>query len=301
MHWHLLSGLVAALRTEANVRLAVLFGSVARGEGSAISDVDLLVVLRRDDHRAQASHQHRLEHAVDRRVQLVSLEQASDAPMLLADVLRDGRVLVDRDGGHSCCSVAPLSYAGRARPPGASSERRGPPPTLLRAFAIRAAVNCPATARGGFSVTSHFASATSRPHYEALVTALGDTPAAEFGNAARLRTPAALTQHVYPIERAFEIICNYVAELNDLGLRAAGVTPEGTQRGNLRQLVELGVMSQALGLELDRAVTARNELTHDYPDVRAARLYNAAEALSAAAPLYATAYATWLRALGFGQ
>jgi len=43
-HWPLLEELVAALRTEPSVRLAVLFGSFARGESHAGSDIDLLVV-----------------------------------------------------------------------------------------------------------------------------------------------------------------------------------------------------------------------------------------------------------------
>src|SRR5438270_4891112 len=45
-HWSLLTALRAALRTERNVRLAVLFGSVARGTERAHSDLDVLVVLR---------------------------------------------------------------------------------------------------------------------------------------------------------------------------------------------------------------------------------------------------------------
>lgn len=96
-HWRLLGELVQALRTQANVRLAVLFGSVARGNESPDSDLDVLVRLRRDDYRARASVLDRLEAASGRRVQLVSLEQARGAPLLLADVLRDGRVLVDRE------------------------------------------------------------------------------------------------------------------------------------------------------------------------------------------------------------
>jgi len=44
-HWPLLRELRAALRTEPNVRLAVLFGSLASGRGSERSDVDLLVEL----------------------------------------------------------------------------------------------------------------------------------------------------------------------------------------------------------------------------------------------------------------
>lgn len=96
-HWPLLGGLVQALRTHPNVRLAVLFGSVARGDEESGSDLDVLVRLRRDDHRARAALVDRLESASGRRVQLVSLDQAREAPLLLADVLRDGRVLVDRD------------------------------------------------------------------------------------------------------------------------------------------------------------------------------------------------------------
>src|SRR6202035_4822204 len=45
-HWPTISRLRAALRTEPNVSLAVLFGSVARGDDNKESDVDLLVGLR---------------------------------------------------------------------------------------------------------------------------------------------------------------------------------------------------------------------------------------------------------------
>lgn len=96
-HWSLLGTLVQALRTQPNVRLAVLFGSVARGDEGAGSDLDVLVRLRRDDYLARAELIDRLESVSGRRVQLVSLDQAREAPLLLADVLREGRVLVDRE------------------------------------------------------------------------------------------------------------------------------------------------------------------------------------------------------------
>lgn len=93
--WHLLSLLRQAFRTEPTVALAVLFGSAAHGEMHSRSDVDVLVALREGvDTRALAS---RLSGRLGLRVQLVSLEDARRAPLLLAEVLRDGRVLVDRE------------------------------------------------------------------------------------------------------------------------------------------------------------------------------------------------------------
>jgi predicted nucleotidyltransferase len=44
-HWPLLRDLRDALRTEPNVRLALLFGSQATGEATDRSDIDLLVDL----------------------------------------------------------------------------------------------------------------------------------------------------------------------------------------------------------------------------------------------------------------
>jgi len=96
-HWPLLRGLRAALRTERDVRLAVLFGSTATGEDTERSDVDLLVVRRRGGERAPASLRRRLEDALGRRVHLVRLDDARRSAGLLADVLEEGRVIVDRD------------------------------------------------------------------------------------------------------------------------------------------------------------------------------------------------------------
>jgi predicted nucleotidyltransferase len=97
-HWELLSGLRTALRTERTVRLAVLFGSTAVGDDEEASDVDLLVVRRTSTPLALAGVKRRLRRALDRPVDVVDLEQAETMPTLLADVLREGRVLIDRDG-----------------------------------------------------------------------------------------------------------------------------------------------------------------------------------------------------------
>jgi predicted nucleotidyltransferase len=97
-HWELLLKLRTALRTERAARLVVLFGSTATGEDHGSSDVDLLVVHNENGPRSLARLQMRLRSALGRPVDVVGLEQAETMPTLLADVLREGRVLVDRDG-----------------------------------------------------------------------------------------------------------------------------------------------------------------------------------------------------------
>ncbi len=96
-HWTLLSKLMSTLRTERDVRLAVLFGSTATGEDTPDSDVDLLIVHRRPEWMTQAGLRIRLRRALGTPVDVVMLEQAEAQPSLLADVLREGRVLIDRD------------------------------------------------------------------------------------------------------------------------------------------------------------------------------------------------------------
>jgi predicted nucleotidyltransferase len=98
-HWQLLSGLKRALRTERDVRAAVLYGSIARGDAGAGSDLDLLVVLADDDPTAPARLAMRLGEVVGREVDVARLERIeATAPLLLARVLDEGRAIVDRDG-----------------------------------------------------------------------------------------------------------------------------------------------------------------------------------------------------------
>lgn len=97
-HWTLLAGMKHALRTERDVRLAVLFGSTAVGEDRPDSDLDLLIVRRSTTARARAALSIRLSQALSKRVHLVDLEQAEASLALLADVLLEGRPLIDRDG-----------------------------------------------------------------------------------------------------------------------------------------------------------------------------------------------------------
>lgn len=96
-HGVLLSELRRRLRTERNVRLAVLFGSTALGEDRPDSDIDLLVSLHEEGVLERARIGARLERAVGRQVQLVPFEAAEASPSLLADAVEEGRVLLDRD------------------------------------------------------------------------------------------------------------------------------------------------------------------------------------------------------------
>jgi len=97
-HWSLLRSLRQALRTEPNAQLAVLFGSTARGDDDARSDVDVLVVLADPSVARLVALAERLSARTDRDVQPVRLGDAESSPLLMADVLEQGRVLVDREG-----------------------------------------------------------------------------------------------------------------------------------------------------------------------------------------------------------
>lgn len=97
-HWELLRCLRAALRTEPNVMLAVLFGSTATGTEHRGSDIDILVGLNDPAVGRLADIAGRLTRRAGREVQLVRLPDAQRAPVLMLAILRDGRVLIDRDG-----------------------------------------------------------------------------------------------------------------------------------------------------------------------------------------------------------
>jgi predicted nucleotidyltransferase len=97
-HWPILSGLRRTLRTEHGVRLAVLYGSLARGDEDEDSDLDLLVSLSEDHLSAGLELARRLQPVSGRRVDIARLERVeTGAPLLLERVLDEGRVLIDRD------------------------------------------------------------------------------------------------------------------------------------------------------------------------------------------------------------
>ncbi len=96
--WPLIAALRAALRTEPNVRFALLYGSAATGEDTPDSDVDVLVSLRDPDFSKLVALERRLAKRVGREVEVVRLEDAERKPSFLELALDGGRVLVDRAG-----------------------------------------------------------------------------------------------------------------------------------------------------------------------------------------------------------
>jgi predicted nucleotidyltransferase len=95
--WHLIARLRAALRTEPNVRFALLFGSTARGEDTDASDVDLLVEMREPSLVRLIDLELKLEGLLGRRVDLLPLHEVEGNPLLFVESLGEGRVIVDRD------------------------------------------------------------------------------------------------------------------------------------------------------------------------------------------------------------
>lgn len=95
--WQLLASLRRTLRTEANVRFALLFGSAARGDDSEESDVDLIVEMRDSSLVRIVDLELKLEELLGRRVDVLTLEDAGSNPVLLAEALKEGRAIVDRE------------------------------------------------------------------------------------------------------------------------------------------------------------------------------------------------------------
>jgi predicted nucleotidyltransferase len=85
------------MRTEQNVRFAILFGSAARGTDTPASDVDVLVELRDPSLEHVVDLSARLSAAIGRPVDVVRLHDARAETDFLADVVAEGRVLVDRE------------------------------------------------------------------------------------------------------------------------------------------------------------------------------------------------------------
>jgi predicted nucleotidyltransferase len=94
-HWEALSALREALRTERSVAAAVVFGSFARGDDTAKSDIDLAVHTR-GARFERARLRDSLSAACGRRVDVVDWDTLRTAPEMELAVATDGRPLIDR-------------------------------------------------------------------------------------------------------------------------------------------------------------------------------------------------------------
>src|SRR5215213_7897522 len=93
--------LVERLRQSAaslpEIRLAVLFGSTARGQARKGSDVDLGVLLSPDTQEARNKAQAELGRAAEQEVDVIFLNAAP--PLLRFEISRDGVLLLEREEG----------------------------------------------------------------------------------------------------------------------------------------------------------------------------------------------------------
>jgi uncharacterized protein YutE (UPF0331/DUF86 family) len=142
--------------------------------------------------------------------------------------------------------------------------------------------------------------AESRKHALALKALLEATPKEAFVEAVAEGSVDALVTKVYPLERAFEILVNFVVELAGLGLQLAELVPEGSSARVLEQLEAEGVVSKSRRDRLVAIYRVRNEMQHAYPDVAVQATYDAARSLLDELGGFFNDYARWLRKLGYG-
>jgi uncharacterized protein YutE (UPF0331/DUF86 family) len=123
----------------------------------------------------------------------------------------------------------------------------------------------------------------------------------EFAEAARSKDPRELGS-VYAVERPFELLDNYNVELARRGLIEAclrRVDDDATAKSNFWLLADGGVIPKTLADRLIDVHELRNQLAHEYPDVRARQVYEAAYALRAAVAPFFDALLKWLARPGF--
>jgi uncharacterized protein YutE (UPF0331/DUF86 family) len=139
-------------------------------------------------------------------------------------------------------------------------------------------------------------------HYKALGYALEQFEDEEEYVAAATSTDPRELARAYTVERPFELLENYVIELAHGGLVESGVIAAAdstTAREDLRSLAATGVITRTLRDRLVELHELRNQLVHEYPDVKAHRLYAAARALLPLVREFMARYLIWLADLGF--
>lgn len=140
-----------------------------------------------------------------------------------------------------------------------------------------------------------------RLHWETLAFAIEqigeDFSRGRFAELTRSTDPADRAR-VYAVERGFEVLVNYLTELTVAGLEAAGARNPGAEVSaprEFRALAEQGGISRKLSNQLVALARTRNDLTHDYPSLRANTLHAAVVELREVFPAFMRSYPGWLR------
>lgn len=120
--------------------------------------------------------------------------------------------------------------------------------------------------------------------------------------AASLSSDLTVLNQARAIERDFEVIQNYTAELTREGLIAAGklrADARYSARRDFNLLHRGGGISKELRDNLIRIQRIRNDAQHQYPDIKGVHVYDAIALLLEEAPKFLRSYGRWLRSLGF--
>jgi uncharacterized protein YutE (UPF0331/DUF86 family) len=136
------------------------------------------------------------------------------------------------------------------------------------------------------------------PALRTLQLALGKVSPSDYKDGVHSRDPGKLIEIVYPLERSFEVVSNYITELTGLALKELSTAPVDGIR-DLEALAGEGVITKQLAEQLADIHRARNDITHEYPDVRASIIYPACEELSRLVHPFLRSYLRWLREIGY--
>lgn len=286
-YWEVLSDLRQALRTEPSVNLAVLYGSTARGEADQDSDIDILVELKRDDALTVSGVRRRLELAANREVGLARLPRVeADAPLLLAEILDEGRVLVDR------ANRWPALQAQRA-----SIERRAQAAFVDEMSATRAALARmdELTQRRVRNIAGGL-QALDLAMYEFGEDRLADP---EWQRAFESGDPDDINK-IIPVMSGYEHVIQNVIELAKAAGRVTGDLPGRRPRAEIaiEMLQTVSAVSKTDRARLDDLYVFRGRVSHESPDIGADEMARYAERALSEIPPMITGIRRWLAAEG---
>lgn len=136
------------------------------------------------------------------------------------------------------------------------------------------------------------------PALQTLQLLLREVSYDDYENGLHSRDPVVLKETVLPLERAFEIVDNFIVELTGLALKELGIASTDGIR-ELEALAGEGLITKRLAEQLADIHRARNSLTHDYPDVRASIVYPACQEAAKLVLPFSRSYMRWLGEIGY--